>query len=219
MTRLFTALLYASTCATLSAQEPVSQPPAATEAANTPSAILIPALDSLHTTLPLLRPEKWKVSSTIGQETQTNIASIQTDLQTTLPPLLAVADQNADTVAQVLPAFRNISALYDVVLRVSQVAALTAPSQQSAALQTTISTLEKSRRQLGDLLQTASITQNQQIHDLQAKLRTAQPAPAPVTAPCTPAATPAPVKKRKPRPKPAPIAPQATPQPAAPTGH
>jgi len=216
MTRLLSAILFASTFATLSAQEPVAT---TADTAATPSAILSPAIGTLPQTLAALRPEKWKVPGNITQETQGNINSILTDLQTTLPPLVSVADLHPDSVAQVLPAFRNISALYDVLLRVSQVATLAAPAQQSAALQTAVANLERSRRQLGESLQAAALAQNQQIHDLQAQLHTPQAGSAPAAAACPPPPVATPVKKRKPRPKPTPAAAQPAPQPAAPAPH
>jgi len=220
MTRLFSSILLLSTFSTpfaaLAAQAPATPPPATTQEAATPSALLEPALDNLHQTLATLRPDKWKISGAITQETQANITSIQNDLQTTLPPLLAVADQHPGSVAQVLPVYRNISALYDVVLRVTQVSVLAAPSQQSNALQQTIAGLESSRRELADRLQSAALTQNQQIHDLQAQLHTLQSTPAPPPVVCPP--PPAPAKKRKPRPKPAPAS-TTTPPTTAPAPH
>jgi hypothetical protein len=102
-----------------------------TPATSTPSAILKPALDSIQQALTTVRPEKWKISNDASQQTQANLSSIQTDIQTTLPPLLATADQRPDSVVQVLPAYRNIEALYDVLLRVSQVATLSAPPSRS----------------------------------------------------------------------------------------
>jgi hypothetical protein len=221
MTRLFSTILLLSALSTsLAAQAPASPPPAAPQEATTPSAILKPALDNLQQTLTTLRPERWKTTGTISQETQANITSIQNDLLTTLPTLLAVADQHPNSVAQVLPAFRNIEALYDVVLRVSQVAILAAPTQQSTALLQTTAGLESSRRELADHLQSAALTQNQQIHDLQAQLHTLQSTPAPAPVVCPP--PPAPAKKRKPRPKPASApstTPSTTPPPTAPAAH
>ncbi len=193
-----------STSFSLAAQEPPSMPTAATEASALPSATLQPALDSLQQTLITLRPEKWKCAPAVSQEAQKNIGSIQTDLETTLPPLLAVADQHPGSVAQVLPAYRNLSALYDVLLRVAQVARIAAPSQQSDALQQTVESLEASRRTLGDGLQSSALTENQQLHDLQAQLHTLQSTPAPNPVVCPAPVPPALAKKRKPRPKPAP---------------
>jgi len=198
------------------AARPVMQPSAAGRTQGTPSAMMQPALDTLTQALEVLRPEKWKASDAIKQETSSNISSIHRDIQTTLPRLLATADAAPNSVSQLLPAYRNIEALYDVLLRVVQVGNLAAPGQQSAAIDQARASLEDARRTLGDHLNSAALAQEQQVHSLQAALRAVPPAPAPVVCP-----TPAPVKKprhrRKPVAKPAKPAP-STQQNAQPSG-
>jgi len=158
----------------------------------TASAMMQPALDTLAQAIEVLRPEKWKASDAIRQETGSNIDSIHRDIQTTLPQLLATADAAPNSISQLLPAYRNVEALYDVLLRVAQVANLAAPNQQSAAIDHARARLEDARRALGDHLNSAALTQDQQVHRLQAALRAVPPPAAPVVCP-----TPAPVKKRK----------------------
>jgi hypothetical protein len=166
--------------------------------------ILQPALDTLRQALETLRPDKWKASSDVRDETSANISSIRRDLDTTLPPLLAAADKAPNSVTQTLPAFRNIEALYDVLLRVSEVGAVSAPGQQGTALEQARASLEDARRTLGDRLQSAALSQDQQFSQVQAALHSVQAAPAPApVAVCPP---PAPVKhkaRRKPVKKPA----------------
>jgi hypothetical protein len=162
---------------------------------------LQPALDTLQQTLDTLRLDKWKTSGAVREETDANISSIRRDLETTLPPLLTDADGSPDSVARVLPAFRNIEALYDVLLRVAQVGRLSAPGAQSAALDQAMANLDDGRRTLGDRLQAAALAREQQLGDLKAALRAIPPATAaPAPAPCPPSP---PARKRKPQPKPA----------------
>ncbi len=151
-----------------------------------------PAIETLRQTIWILRPEKWKASDAIRQETSANIDSIHRDLTNTLPSLLTAADQTPDSVSRMLPAYRNIEALYDVLLRVVQVANLTAPKQQSAALDHARASLEDARRSLGDHLNSAALAQDRQVHSLQAALRAVPPPAPPIVCP-----TPAPVKKRR----------------------
>lgn len=167
-----------------------------------------PALDNLQQTLGTLRPDKWKASGVVREEAAANISSIGHDLQATLPSLLAAADGAPDSVAQLLPAYRNIEALYDVLLRVAEAGNLSAPGEQSAALEQARARLEEGRRALGERLQTAAVAQEQQVHNLQAAVRAIPPAPAPVVCPPPP-----PVKKRShrrtPAKKPAPASTQS----------
>lgn len=218
LTRLrHSALLLTTVCtpvARLAAQTPSSPAPAAAttpaQPSRTPSSILQPALDALTQTLGTLRLDKWKAPVTLRDETETNIGSIRRDIDTTLPPLLASADAKPESVSQILPAFRNIEALYDVVLRVAQVARVSAPAPQSAALDQAMADLDSARRALGDRLQTAALAQEKQVADLQAALRAVPPPPPP--APVTPPPAPTP-KKRKPKP-----AQKPTPAPSTPQG-
>ncbi len=202
-------LLALSAPSALAAQTPSPQPEAQpAPAASTASSIFNPAISTLQAALDGVRLERWKTSNAVREETDANIASVRRDLDSTLPPLLATADAAPDSVAQVLPAYRNIEALYDVLLRISAVAMLSAPPAQSDALQQAMSSMESSRRTLGDQLQSSAVNQDRNIHTLQASLRAAPPA-APTPAPCPP--PPAPAKKRKPHHKPA-TPPAATPQ-------
>jgi len=202
--RFFSSALLFTLCgagAILAAQPPASPPPAEAQASRTPSEILQPALSTLQPTLDALRTDKWKTSGVAREETEANISSIRRDLETTLPPLLATADGAPGSIARVLPAYRNIEALYDVLLRVAAAARSSAPSQQSEPLEQVMASLDAARRDLGDQLQSAALTQDQQVRDLQAKLHAIPAAPVAAPAVCPP--EPPPAKKRKPRPKPA----------------
>jgi hypothetical protein len=187
-----------------------SSAPAASAAPSAlPSSLLKSSMDSVQQTLGGLKLDKWK-GGTVRTEASANIASIQQDLQSTLPSLLATADAAPTSVSKVLPASRNVDALYDVLLRVLVAARVSAPADQVAQLQQAASGFEKARHALDDHLQQASVAQEKQISDLQVSLKTqAQSAPVcPVVAP-PPPATSTPAKKttkKKPaaKPKPAP---------------
>jgi hypothetical protein len=166
-----------------------------------PSAALQPAVDSLRSLLIILRIEKWKAPNAIRDTANSNLDSIQRDLDTTLPPLLKVADASPTSVTSLLPVFRNINALYDVLLRVSGAADVAAPKPQADSLHQAISTLDQSRRNLGDMLQNNASTQDQQIVSLQTQLTAAKAAAVPPPPP--PAPTPTPKTKPKAKKKPA----------------
>jgi hypothetical protein len=190
--------------------------PAAAADATTPSSVMRPALESLRSALLTLRPERWKASAQVTGESTSDVSSIERDLDTTLPPLLSTADAAPASASQLLPAYRNVEALYDVVVRVTQTAVLAAPPQQSAALQQATAALQKSRRDFGDLLDAAAQSGDRALRDTQARLRTIQATPPP-PAPVCPTPPPPPVKKAKPRPKPKPAANTTTPATAPPT--
>lgn len=205
------ALLAAFPFQALFAQAAPASLPPPTENAQSMTAILTPAIQQLRQTLTILRADKWKTPGPITQETTTNIASIQRDVETTLPALLTTADSNPGSVQDILPAYRNVDALYDVVLRVTEVSKLAAPKEQSTALQQTIVGLEDARRTLGDQVQLAATNQTKAIVTLQVQLHTAQTAAAQnvaAAAPVCPTVPPPAKKKPAAKPKPAAAAPQ-----------
>ena len=179
-------------------------------------ALLQPPIAQLRDVLAGLRPDKWKVPSAVSQQTTANLSSIQRDLDNTLPGLITTADQAPNSVSAVLPAYRNLDALYDVVLRVPETAVLAAPAQQSSALQQATGALSDARRALGDRLQAAAAADSKSITTLQAQLKTAQAA---ATTAAVPAACPPPpdtTKKKPVRLKAKPATPSTTTQSTTP---
>ena len=194
------------------AQAPAPTPPDATNSSTRPSAMTRPSeilqgpLTSLQQALAGVRLEKWKMSGESRDAMDEDIRSIERDFQDTLPPLLATADSEPGSVAKVLPAIRNVDALYDVALRVSAVGRLTAPAQQSAVLEQALRGLQEARRKVGDQLQAAAVAEETRIGDLQTSLRASQAAAAAAaTPPPATAATTKPVAKPKKRIKPKPV--------------
>lgn len=179
------ALLLSAICAaSASIAAQTAAPTAAAPQPMPPSSIMKPSLDSVLRTLDDLRPEKWKTSGAIRQETAGNIDSIRRDLTNTLPSLLANADRAPDSVAQTLPAYRNIDALYDVLLRVTETGRLAAPKDQAADLQQALDGLESGRHALGERMQAAAVAREQHVHTLEAAARAAAAAPKPAPPVC-----------------------------------
>ena len=196
------------------AAQPAPSPnpvPLAPEQVTLPSATLQPSLDLLRSAITIIHTDRWKASSAIRDEAQSNLGSIQRDVQSTLPALLATADAAPTSAAKTLPAYRNVEALYDVVLRVDTAARLAAPPDQTSALDQALARLDDSRRALGDQLQQTAATQDVQIVKLQAALK-AVPPPAPPPPPPAPLKCPTtPVRKKIPAKPATPLANSQTP--------
>lgn len=185
-----------------------------------PTTLLAPALDGLATSVRDTHLEHW--SRGVRDETDSNLRSIERDLQTTLPPLLQTADAAPASIAASFTVLRNLDALVAVLLRVTLTARGTAPQSEAEALKNSLGILEGARRSLGDQIEQLATAQEKQIADLQTTLRTqaaslAAAKPAEV-APKLPAPVP-PAKPKRPRkavakPKPAPA--QGPQQPATP---
>lgn len=191
-----------------------AQPAAATP--TVPSALLQSALDSVFQTVTALKIERWK-RGTVRDEASENISAIVKDIHTNLPPLLSAADAAPGSISSVVPVARNIDALYDVLLRVSEASRVSAPADQVTQLDQSLSNLQKARLALYDRIQDSAVTMEKQVTDLgselQAQLAIKCPAFPEQKAPACVA--PAPVKKVRKKPNP-PATQPTTPTPASP---
>lgn len=178
-------------------------PSAAQSGPATASSLLQPSLDQLRQSLSGLRLDKWKAPGPVRQETNGNIGSITRDLDGTLPGLLMTADAAPSTVSKNLPVFRNVDALYDVLLRIVETADLAAPDPETQTLHAALTSLDSARRTLGDAIEAAAVDSEQQLG--QARQRTAAPAVPAATNVVTDTGKSVPVHRKKPAPaKPAP---------------
>ena len=170
-----------------------------------------PGIDAVKQALAVVKVDKWKTAGPVKDETVTNIGSIQRDVDGALPGLLTAADAAPDSVAKVFPAYRNIEALYDVLLRVNTVGRISAPAPESAALSQALVSLDDGRRALAERMQNGAVASEKQVIDLRAQLK-AVPPPVVTAAPVCPTTT-TPAKKpaaKKPAPK-KPVTPSTTP--------
>ena len=180
------------------------------------SVILQPALSTVQQSVTSVYAGRWKAPNEVRSDAQQNLSSIQRDLAETLPGLLNQADAASGSVSPAFAVYRNIDALYDVLLRVEQTAVLAAPESEAESLSDALAQLDAARKQLGGIIDQNAQNREAQIVKLQAAARTAASAPPP--APAKPSVVDdgpvaAPVKKRKkPAAKPAPqSAPAQTP--------
>ncbi len=150
------------------AARPGSQPVAA--AVPSTSAVLQPALETVHGTLAAVRTDKWK-RGTVRDEAGMDIGSINNDMQLNLPPLMRDADAAPGAISKQIAVTRHVDALYDVLLRVVEAARISAPGDQSDALQQALVTLSKARLALYDKMQDAAVAQEKQVTDLRATVQ------------------------------------------------
>jgi hypothetical protein len=162
-----------------------------------PSATLQPSMQILKQALAEIRIDRWKASAAIKSEAQSNLESVQRDLQSTLPPIVTSADAAPGSPAKMLPVYRNVDALYDVMLRLVAAGRIAAPPDQMSALDQTLASLSDARHTLGDQVQQNTDAQEVRVIHLEAALK-AIPPPAPPPPPPAPVKCPTtPVKKKK----------------------
>jgi hypothetical protein len=187
------------------AQAPAAAPPGP---APTGFAVasLRPALANVQTTIANLSVAHWKASNATRSAVEADVASMQRDLNATLPGLMAQVEAGGPAVlSPSFAVFRNLDALYDVLLRVTETAALAGSPSDASSLEDARAGLEDARAKLGTWLLQSIGAQDAQIARLQA------PAPKPSAAPASPTKivvddgpdNPKP-RKKKPAPTPAP---------------
>ena len=181
---MYAAQTSAGTATPASAAAPTTAP------AISVSAQLQPALSSVRKSVDQVRVDKWKRGN-IRDEAAQNISQIERDIDVTLPPMLRDADTAPASLSKLLPISRNISALYDVLLRVVEASRVIASDDQVALLQQALVTLGNARLALGERMQTSADAVEKQVSDLRATVQSQAAkiaaTPAPVALPCTPA--------------------------------
>ena len=162
------------------------------------------ALDSVNV-------PKWKAPGDVRQTTMSDVDSMQRDVADTLPNLINTALGDPAKISPAFSVYRNVDALYDVLLRVSETAQL-AGSNDARLLEDQRTALEDSRTQLGAALLQSSQVQDAEVVHLRATAAAAPPPP-PATKTVIddgPSAKPKTTKKRvhKPAPQPSTTPPQ-----------
>jgi len=155
-----------------------------------------PAMGPVRQALNGVKLDRWKLSKGLRDQTDADIGSIKRDLDGTLPGLLLATDAAPGMVSTMLPVASNVSALYDVLLRVTERAKMAAPPSQVEELVQAQAALETARRSFADRLQKAAVAAEQQGMVLKqaAKPVIAAACPPPVTTSATPRTVP---KKKK----------------------
>ena len=142
-----------------------------------PSTILQPALTDVQSTTSALNISRWKAPGSVRQAVQEDVDSIQRDLGGTVPGLIAQADSAPAAVSPSFSLYRNIDALYDVLLRVSETANLAAPENEVNSVVSSLQRLQSARAQLGDAILRNSQRNEAQMVALAAAVRSAKSAP------------------------------------------
>jgi hypothetical protein len=182
---------------------PAAPPPGAVF----PIASLRPALANVQNTIANLGVSRWKAPAETRAAVQQDIGSMQRDLNATLPGLVAQAEANPTALSSAFAVFRNLDALYDVLLRVTETAALAGSGSDAGSLEDARAGLEDGRDKLGNWLLQSITAQDAQVVHLQTALA-AHPAAAPAAAPTKGVIDDGPEnpkpRKKKPAPAPAP---------------
>jgi hypothetical protein len=200
----------------ISSNQPAAQGPVSYSSANQLNGLLSQleaASQTAQLDLAKMRVERWKTDSGSKRQAQGNVESIQRNLQTALPEIIAELKASPENLSSTFKLYRNLDALYDVFESVAEAAGAFGSKDEFQALENDVSAFEKARRSVADRMETLAGAKESEVTRLRAALQNAQantPAQAPkkiVVDDTTPAKKPV---KKKPVVKAAPATP-ATP--------
>jgi hypothetical protein len=174
------------------------------------------AVQNIQTDLGKARVEKWKTDSSTKRQTQGNVESIQRNLQSALPEIIAQLNNAPEDLPATFKLYRNLDALYDVFRSVVESAGAFGSKDEFQSLSNDISALESVRRSLGERMQTLANAKEGELTRLRGQVKAMQAAPpAPpkkiIVDDTEPPKKPA--KKKATKPATTPVTPQAVPPP------
>jgi prophage DNA circulation protein len=177
---------------------------------------------STQADLAKLRIERWKTDSGTKKQMLANVDSIQRNLQSALPEIIAQLRVLPEDLPTTFKLYRNLDALYDVVGTVVEGTGAFGSKDEFQALSNDLNEFETTRKELAQRIEGLSSAKEAEIMRLRADLKTAQAAIAAAAPPKKtvvddnePPKKPV-VKKKKPAAKPAtPAAPPAGQTPPA----
>jgi len=203
----------------ISSDPPASQGPVSYASVNQLNALLAD-LESVSQAAQLdlakLRVEKWKTDSGSKRQAQGNAESIQRNLQSALPEIIAQLKASPESLTSTFKLYRNLDALYDVFESVAESAGAFGSKDEFQSLENDVSGFEKVRRLVADRMETLAGAKENEVTRLRAALQSAQasaPSQPPKKIVVDDSAPPKKPVKKKPVAK---AAPSATPTPGAP---
>jgi hypothetical protein len=170
-----------------------------------------------------LRIEKWKIDSSSKHQAQTNVESVQRNLQSALPEIVAQLRASPENLTSTFKLYRNLDALYDVLGAVAESAGAFGTKDEYQSLGNDLNDFERSRRSFADRMESLAGAKEGELARLRTALANAQAAvkTEPLKKVIVDDTEPPkkPPAKKKPTPKPATAPNPSQPQPQPPQTH
>jgi len=129
-----------------------------------------------------LRIEKWKTDSNTKRGTESDVESIQRNLQMALPEIIGQLRASPENIAITFKLYHNLDALYDVFAPVVESAGAFGPKDEFQSMQNDFNALERSRRDLAERMESLAGAKEGELTQLRGQVRELQAAAAPPTA-------------------------------------
>jgi hypothetical protein len=121
-----------------------------------------------------LRIEKWKTDSGTKRQTESDVESIQRNLQTALPAVLNDLKNSPESTPLTFKLYRNLDALYDVFSSIVESSGAFGSRDEFQMLDRDLGSLEDSRRAFADRMDKVATAKEAEIGQLRAALQSAR---------------------------------------------
>jgi hypothetical protein len=175
----FALLTIAATAQTTPSNPPSSSAPVAYSSVSELNLLLSGLEQTSQATqldLAKLRIEKWKTDGNTKRATQTDVESIQRNLQSALPEIVAQLRNSPEDLATTFKLYRNLDALYGVLGSVVESAGAFGSKDEFQSLQNDLNALERARRSFADRMDTLAQSKESELARLRAQVQTLQAA-------------------------------------------
>ena len=125
-----------------------------------------------------LRIDKWKTDAESKRQAQANADSVRRNLTSALPGLIDAVRSAPQDLSAEFKLYRNLNALYDVFISLTESAGAFGPKSDYEALTQQLETIDSVRRSLGDAVEHLTSSTQSELTQLRAQVRTYQPAAA-----------------------------------------
>ena len=125
-----------------------------------------------------MRVEKWKTDGNTKRQTQSNIESIQRNLQSAMPEIINQLQASPENLNTTFKLYRNLDALYDVMGSVVESAGAFGSKDEFQSLGNDLTSLEHTRRSFADRLDTLSAAKENELGQLRTQVKASQAAAA-----------------------------------------
>jgi len=128
-----------------------------------------------------LRIEKWKTDGNTKRGEQTDVESIQRNLQNALPEIVTQLRNSPEDLAVTFKLYRNLDALYGVLGSVVESAGAFGSRDEFQSLQNDLNALERARHSFADRMDALAHSKEGELARLRAQVQTLQAAQTAVT--------------------------------------
>ena len=137
------------------------------------------AATQVNSDISRMRIEKWKADADSKHQAQSNADSIQRNLTSALPGLIATFRNEPQNLNAGFKLYRNLNALYDVLSSFTETAGAFGPKADIDALAQQVNVIDDVRRSLGDNLEAMTAQTEAELTQLRAQVHALQEAAVP----------------------------------------